>query len=100
MICFSIPASKSGAYQSKAFYKNPDVVHDFVDRSLHTGVVVGKDITQQYYGQAHNKSYYLGCSTGGRQGFEAVQNYPDDFDGVIAGAPVSLNLEIDQRRKA
>jgi feruloyl esterase len=54
---------------------------------LHTGVVVGKEITKKYYGEAHKKSYYLGCSTGGRQGFTAVQSYPDDFDGVVAGAP-------------
>lgn len=54
---------------------------------MHTGVVVGKQITQKYYGEAHKKSYYLGCSTGGRQGFKAVQSYPDDFDGVVAGAP-------------
>jgi len=54
---------------------------------MHTGVVVGKEITKQYYGEAYTKSYYLGCSTGGRQGFKAVQSYPDDFDGVVAGAP-------------
>ena len=54
---------------------------------MHTGVVVGKEITKKYYGEPHNKSYYLGCSTGGRQGFKAVQSYPDDFDGVVAGAP-------------
>ncbi|OBT98043.2 Tannase and feruloyl esterase [Pseudogymnoascus verrucosus] len=70
-----------------AFYRNMDVVHDFVDRSLHTGVVVGKEIVKRYYGAAHKKSYYLGCSTGGRQGFKAVQSYPNDFDGVVAGAP-------------
>jgi feruloyl esterase len=55
---------------------------------MHTGVVVGKAITKQYYGTAHKKSYYLGCSTGGRQGFKAVQTYPNDFDGVVAGSPV------------
>lgn len=54
---------------------------------MHTGVVVGKEITNQYYNQTYKKSYYLGCSTGGRQGFKAVQSYPDDFDGVVAGAP-------------
>lgn len=35
---------------------------------MHTGVVVGKLVTKEFYGSAHNKSYYLGCSTGGRQG--------------------------------
>ncbi|KAH7317700.1 Tannase/feruloyl esterase [Rhexocercosporidium sp. MPI-PUGE-AT-0058] len=70
-----------------AFGNNPDVVHDFSDRSMHTGVVIGKQITEKYYGCAHKKSYYLGCSSGGRQGFKAVQSYPEDFDGVVAGAP-------------
>ena len=87
--------SNRNVYEYKAFYRNPDVVHDFVDRSLHTGVVVGKEITKQYYGKPHNKSYYLGCSTGGRQGFKAVQSYPDDFDGVVAGAPVSFNFKLN-----
>jgi feruloyl esterase len=75
---------------NQAFYNNPDVLHDFADRSMHTGVVVGKEVTKQYYGTAHKKSYYLSCSTGGRQGFKAVQSYPDDFDGVVAGAPVNI----------
>jgi feruloyl esterase len=50
---------------------------------------VGKEITKKFYGSAHKKSYYLGCSTGGRQGFKSVQSFPNDFDGVVAGAPVS-----------
>jgi feruloyl esterase len=54
---------------------------------MHTGVVVGKEITKSFYGSAHTKSYYLGCSTGGRQGFKAVQDFPEDFDGVVVGAP-------------
>lgn len=55
--------------------------------SLHTGVVVGKQISQGFYGKTHDKSYYLGCSTGGRQGFKSAQDFPDDFDGIVAGAP-------------
>ncbi|KAK5160210.1 hypothetical protein LTR04_004764 [Oleoguttula sp. CCFEE 6159] len=60
--------------------------------ALHTGVVVGKQLTTKYYGQDYKKSYYLGCSTGGRQGLKSVQDFPDDFDGVVAGAPaIALN---------
>lgn len=54
---------------------------------MHTGVVVGKEITKTFYGSAHKKSYYLGCSTGGRQGFKSAQDFPEDFDGIVAGAP-------------
>lgn len=70
-----------------AFYNNPDVIEDFAYRAMHTGVVVGKQISKAFYGRDYSKSYYLGCSTGGRQGFKAVQSFPDDFDGVVAGAP-------------
>lgn len=55
--------------------------------SVHTGVVIGKAVTKTFYGKPHSKSYYLGCSTGGRQGFKSVQDFPEDFDGVVAGAP-------------
>jgi len=71
----------------QAFYMNTEVVADFAYRSLHTGVVVGKEITKAYYQKDYSQSYYLGCSTGGRQGFKEAQDYPDDFDGIVAGAP-------------
>ncbi|KAF2638410.1 feruloyl esteras-like protein B [Massarina eburnea CBS 473.64] len=70
-----------------AFNGNSDILEDFAYRSIHTGVVVGKQITQNFYGSAHKKSYYLGCSTGGRQGFKSAQDFPEDFDGIVAGAP-------------
>lgn len=71
----------------KPFYQHPEVLEDFAYRSLHTGVVVGKKLTKLFYDEGYNKSYYLGCSTGGREGFKSVQQFPDDFDGVVAGSP-------------
>ncbi|KAI1370135.1 Tannase/feruloyl esterase, partial [Hypoxylon crocopeplum] len=71
----------------ESFLDNRDVVEDFAYRALHTGVVLGKYISRTFYGQPHTKSYYLGCSTGGRQGFKEAQAFPDDFDGIVAGAP-------------
>ncbi|KAL4942781.1 hypothetical protein BDV06DRAFT_235227 [Aspergillus oleicola] len=71
----------------ESFLHNPDVIEDFAYRALRNGVVLGKEITRTFYGRAHNKSYYLGCSTGGRQGFKEVQDFPGDFDGVVVGAP-------------
>ncbi|KAF2791093.1 feruloyl esterase B-1 [Melanomma pulvis-pyrius CBS 109.77] len=70
-----------------AFFHQPEVLRDFVWRALYTGVEVGKDITKQFYHKESCKSYYIGCSTGGRQGWKAAQAYPELFDGIIAGAP-------------
>lgn len=69
------------------FLNNPGVVEDYVYRSIHLEAEIGKHIIKQFYGEDPNKSYYLGCSTGGRQGFKEAQDFPEDFDGIVAGAP-------------
>jgi feruloyl esterase len=48
---------------------------------------VSRQIIKDYYGQLPNRSYYNGCSDGGREAMEMAERYPDDFDGIIAGAP-------------
>lgn len=70
-----------------AFYGNPGAVEDFAYRSVHAGTVVGKEVVKAFYEKEHDKSYFLGCSAGGRQGFKAAQDFPGDFDGIVAGAP-------------
>ncbi|KAK9417782.1 putative DNA polymerase V [Seiridium unicorne] len=76
----------NGTY-GDAFYHNEDVVTDFAWRSLHTSAGVSKNLTAEFYGSSLGKSYYLGCSLGGRQGIEAAEMFPEDFDGIVAGAP-------------
>ncbi|KAJ4220548.1 tannase [Fusarium solani] len=71
----------------KTLLNNTESTADFAYRSVHTGVVVGKRITEMFYGQPYTKSYYFGCSSGGRQGFKEAQDFPADFDGIVAGAP-------------
>ncbi|OCK84761.1 tannase and feruloyl esterase [Lepidopterella palustris CBS 459.81] len=70
-----------------AFYHDPDVVTDFVWRSLHTTATAGKELIKHFYGKPYSKSYYLGCSQGGRQGAKAAEMFPGDYDGVVAGCP-------------
>jgi feruloyl esterase len=78
-----------GAFDGTSFYQHPEVLNDFTTRSIHTISVIGKEIVKQYYSRPNNKSYYLGCSSGGRQGTYSALHYPDDFDGIIAGAPAT-----------
>ncbi|OCL10488.1 putative feruloyl esterase [Glonium stellatum] len=72
-----------------AFYNQPEVIKDFAYRSIHTNVVVGKQISKAFYQKTHTNSYYFGCSTGGRQGLKSAQDYPEDFDGIVAGSAAS-----------
>ncbi len=67
---------------------NNVTIDDFAHRAIHLTTVIGKQFVDVYYAQAPSYSYYFGCSTGGRQGLKAIQRYPNDFDGVVAGAPV------------
>jgi len=65
--------------------------HQFADLiisdSLHTITDVGKTLSDLFYGRSHQKSYFLGCSLGGRQGIKAAEMFPEDFDGILAGSP-------------
>lgn len=60
---------------------------DFGWRSEHMMAVVSKQLINLYYGKAPVYSYWNGCSTGGRQGQAMAQRFPDDYDGILAGAP-------------
>ncbi|KAI3330546.1 feruloyl esterase B [Ustulina deusta] len=69
------------------FYQNDDVVIDFSWRALHTSVIIGKKLTSLIYDKRLGKSYYIGCSLGGRQGIGNAEKFPKDFDGIVAGSP-------------
>jgi feruloyl esterase len=66
-----------------------NLVVDFAYRGLHLTTVNAKTIVRAFYGESARQSYYVGCSTGGRQGLMEAQRYPDDYDGLITGAPAA-----------
>src|SRR5688572_3938290 len=70
------------------FAINHDKLVDFAYRAMHEMTVQSKAIVGSFYSRPPRLSYYQGCSTGGRQGMMEAQRYPDDFDAIVAGAPV------------
>ncbi|KAK6210735.1 hypothetical protein LQW54_005940 [Pestalotiopsis sp. IQ-011] len=72
---------------SFAYPNQTDALANFGWRALHDTTVNGKAVTAGYYGQNATYSYYRGCSAGGKQGLKKLEIFPDDFDGVTAGAP-------------
>ena len=65
----------------------PEKIIDWGWRAMHGTVELAKQIVSAYYSADIQYSYYAACSTGGRQGLKEIQRFPDDFDGVLAGAP-------------
>jgi len=66
---------------------NKEVWKDFGFRATHLMTVVAKQVLKAYYGKAPDYSYFNGGSTGGQQGLQEAQRYPDDYDGIVAKIP-------------
>jgi feruloyl esterase len=86
-------AQTDGGHPSTAIWDtswstNVESFKDFSFRAVHLMTTVGKAVVARYYGKPEKRAYFQGCSTGGRQGLMEVQRFPDDYDGVISGAPV------------
>jgi feruloyl esterase len=71
---------------------HPEKIVDFAYRAMHEMTAQSKRIIDEMYGRGPQFSYYKGCSTGGRQGVMAAQRYPEDFDGIIAGALANRHI--------
>ena len=80
------------------FALNHDKLVDFAYRAMHEMTVQSKTIVGTFYSRPPRLSYYQGCSTGGRQGMMEAQRYPEDFDAIVAGAPVynMVHLNVSQ----
>lgn len=79
---------------------HPEKVIDMGYRAVHEMTAQAKALINSFYGRAPQFSIWNGCSTGGRQGITAAVRYPDDFDGVIAGAPAVNWMHLHTGRMA
>ena len=66
---------------------NPEVWKDFGFRATHLMTLAAKQIISAYYGKGPDFSYFNGVSTGGQQGLQETQRYPDDYDGIVVSVP-------------
>lgn len=73
----------------RAWTVDQELVEEWQHRATHRATLLTKAVIADYYGQPQDYAYFRGCSTGGRQGLTEALMYPDDYDGVIAGAPAA-----------
>lgn len=88
---YAVASNDTGHKEYSAAFAmgHPEKLVDFGYRAMHEMVVQSKKIIKNYYENAAQFSYFQGCSTGGRQGLMSAQRFPEDFDAIIAGAPVN-----------
>ena len=84
----STDTGHSGGSASFAF-GHPEKLIDYAYRSEHLMAVTAKAVIAAFYGKGPRLSYWNGCSAGGKQALKEAQMYPDDFDGIVAGAPAA-----------
>jgi feruloyl esterase len=68
---------------------HPEKLIDFGYRAVHEMTLRAKAVTEAYYGKPPSRSYWNGCSSGGKQGLKEAQKFPRDYDGIVAGAPAN-----------
>jgi tannase/feruloyl esterase len=69
---------------------HPEKVADFGYRGIHEMTRIAKTVIQAFYGKSPQYSYFGGCSNGGRQALMEAQRFPEDYDGILAGAPANF----------
>ena len=81
--------AQMGGDDEAKFAADPQLRIDFAYRGNHATTLVAKALIKAYYGQSPRYSYFTGCSDGGREALMEAQRFPDDYDGVTAGAPAA-----------
>ena len=79
-----------GATDAKWALGHPDKIVDFGYRGIHEMTVKAKAIIKAFYGDDPKHSYFGSCSNGGRQALMEAQRFPEDYDGILAGAPANF----------
>lgn len=69
-------------------FNNLDAQNNYAYLATHVVTLIGKQILRVFYSQHERRSYFVGCSNGGKMALAEVQRYPDDFDAAISGDPV------------
>jgi Tannase and feruloyl esterase. len=79
--------TQEGFFDASWAAGHPERVENFAYRAHHLMAVNAKKIITAYYGRESKKNYFTGCSSGGWQALSEAQRYPEDYDGIVAGAP-------------
>ena len=78
-----------GTNAAKFAFDKPEQLIDFAYRAHHETAMQAKALVQAFYGKPAQRSYFIGCSSGGYEGLMSAQRFPTDYDGIVAGMPAN-----------
>jgi feruloyl esterase len=78
-----------GLDMARFAHEKPEQLVDFAYRAHHETALRAKTLVQALYGRPAERSYFIGCSSGGYEGLMEAQRFPTDYDGIVAGAPAN-----------
>jgi hypothetical protein len=91
----STDTGHSGTSFDSAWAKgHPEKVRDYGWRAIHLTAVTAKKLVATFYGRDPQHAYFIGCSNGGRQGLMEASRFPEDYDGILAGAPAAVWTDV------
>lgn len=93
-VTFATDAGHKTSDSAKFAYDSQQQYIDWAYRANHLAAVFAKDLAASYYGKRPARSYFHGCSNGGRDALMLAQRYPDDYDAIISGAPAAAWTEL------
>lgn len=80
---------QAGAEDASWAYRHPEKIKDYGYRALHLTTIAAKQSVAAFYGKPQQHAYFDSCSNGGREALMEAQRFPEDFDGILAGAPAN-----------
>jgi feruloyl esterase len=89
--------TEQGFFEDEWLEGHPERLTNFAYRAHHLLAVTGKKIAAAFYGKPAEHAYYSGCSSGGWEGLSEAERYPEDYDGIVAGAPAINFVQVQAR---
>ena len=89
--------TEQGFFEDEWLEGHPERLVNFAYRAHHLLAQTGKQIVAAYYKKPPERAYYSGCSSGGWEGLSEAERYPDDYDGIVVGAPAINLVQVQSR---
>jgi feruloyl esterase len=91
---YAVANTDTGTSPDADYFTAPDEMVDWASRSIHNMTLAAQALVTAFYGRTPKQKYFSGCSSGGQEGLTEAQRFPEDYDGIFAGAPANDRVDL------